>query len=71
MKTRVFIVEDELIHAEALKIALEEAGLELAGECNNADSAFDKIAPYSLIASKPATGSKYCGYIGARVGIRF
>lgn len=44
MKTRVFIVEDELIHAEALKIALEEAGLELAGECNNADSAFDKIA---------------------------
>jgi len=44
MKTRVFIVEDELIHAEALKIAIEEAGLELAGECSDADSAFDKIA---------------------------
>ncbi len=44
MTTRVFIVEDELIHAEALKIAIEEAGLELAGECNDADSAFDKIA---------------------------
>jgi DNA-binding LytR/AlgR family response regulator len=43
MTTRVFIVEDELIHAEALKIAIEEAGLELAGECNDADSAFDKI----------------------------
>jgi DNA-binding LytR/AlgR family response regulator len=44
MKTRVFMVEDELIHAEALKIAVEEAGLELAGECNNADLAFDMIA---------------------------
>jgi DNA-binding LytR/AlgR family response regulator len=44
MKTRVFMVEDELIHAEALKIAIEEAGLELAGECSNADSAFELIA---------------------------
>jgi two-component system, LytTR family, response regulator LytT len=44
MKTRVFIVEDELIHAEALKIAIEEAGLELAGESNHADLAFDLIA---------------------------
>jgi len=44
MSTRVFIVEDELIHAEALKIALEEAGLELAGECGDADAAFDLIA---------------------------
>jgi DNA-binding LytR/AlgR family response regulator len=44
MKTRVFMVEDELIHAEALKIAVEEADLELAGECNNADLAFDLIA---------------------------
>ena len=44
MSTRVFIVEDELIHVEALKIAMEEAGLELAGECGNADAAFDLIA---------------------------
>jgi DNA-binding LytR/AlgR family response regulator len=40
---RVFIVEDEPIHAEAIKIAIEEAGLELAGECDNADLAFDLI----------------------------
>lgn len=44
MSTRVFIVEDELIHVEALKIAMEEAGLELAGECGDADAAFDLIA---------------------------
>jgi DNA-binding LytR/AlgR family response regulator len=43
MKTRVFIVEDELIHLEALKITLEEAGMELVGECSDADSAFVKI----------------------------
>jgi DNA-binding LytR/AlgR family response regulator len=40
---KVFIVEDEPIHAEAIKIAIEEAGLELVGECNNADLAFDLI----------------------------
>lgn len=40
---RVFIVEDELIHSEALKIELEEAGYTLAGECANADLAFDLI----------------------------
>lgn len=40
---RVFIVEDELIHLEAIKIAIEEAGLEQVGECNNADLAFDLI----------------------------
>ncbi|HPR32413.1 MAG TPA: response regulator transcription factor [Prolixibacteraceae bacterium] len=40
---RVFVVEDELIHLEAIKIAIEEAGLELAGECNDADDAFDLI----------------------------
>lgn len=43
MKTRVFIVEDELLHLEALKITIEEAGMELAGECSDADSAFEKI----------------------------
>jgi len=37
-------VEDELIHAEALKMAIEEAGLELAGECGDADRAFDLVA---------------------------
>lgn len=40
---RVFIVEDELIHTESIKICIEEAGLEIAGECNNADEAFDLI----------------------------
>ncbi len=40
---RVFVVEDELIHIEAIKIAIEEAGLELVGECSNADLAFDLI----------------------------
>lgn len=44
MSTRVFIVEDELIHAEALKITLDEAGLVMAGECRDADAAFDEIA---------------------------
>ncbi|MGE5355752.1 MAG: LytR/AlgR family response regulator transcription factor [Deltaproteobacteria bacterium] len=43
MIARVFIVEDELIHSEALKIVLEELGLELAGECSNADDAFEMI----------------------------
>lgn len=43
MNTRVFILEDEMIHAEALKIALEEAGLDLAGECGDADQAFELI----------------------------
>ncbi|MBN1927220.1 MAG: response regulator transcription factor [Prolixibacteraceae bacterium] len=40
---KVFVVEDERIHLEAIKIAIEEAGLELVGECNNADLAFDLI----------------------------
>jgi len=43
MKIRVFIVEDEYIHLEAIKIELSEAGFELAGECRDADSAFEKI----------------------------
>lgn len=43
MKTRIFIVEDELLHLEALKITVEEAGMELAGECTDADSAFDLV----------------------------
>ncbi len=43
MNTRIFIVEDELIHAEAMKIVLEELEYEIAGECDNADNAFDLI----------------------------
>lgn len=43
MTFRVFIVEDEIIHSEALKIVLEELGYELSGECNNADEAFELI----------------------------
>jgi DNA-binding LytR/AlgR family response regulator len=43
MSVRIFMVEDELIHAEAMKISIEEAGFELVGECKNADDAFDMI----------------------------
>ena len=43
MKIRVFVVEDELIHLENMKLALQEAGFELAGNCDNADFAFDQI----------------------------
>jgi DNA-binding LytR/AlgR family response regulator len=43
MNTRIFIVEDELIHAEAMKIVLEKLEYEIAGECDNADNAFDLI----------------------------
>jgi len=43
MSVRIFMVEDELIHAEALKIVIEDVGYELVGECNNADDAFDLI----------------------------
>jgi DNA-binding LytR/AlgR family response regulator len=39
----VFVVEDELIHQEAIKIALEELGFELSGLCDNADDAFAQI----------------------------
>lgn len=43
MNLRVFIVEDEFIHSEALKIVLDELGYELSGECSNADDAFELI----------------------------
>ena len=42
-KIRIFIIEDELIHAEALKLTLNECNFELAGECNNADESYDLI----------------------------
>ncbi|MCF8360572.1 MAG: response regulator transcription factor [Prolixibacteraceae bacterium] len=42
-KVKVFFVEDELIHAEAIKIAIDEAGFDCIGECNNADEAYDLI----------------------------
>ncbi|MCE7993941.1 MAG: response regulator transcription factor [Roseivirga sp.] len=40
---RVFLVEDELLHAENTKLSIEEAGFLLAGECDHADKAFDEI----------------------------
>lgn len=43
MTTRIFIVEDELIHFTDLSILLEEAGYEMVGTTDNADDAFDKI----------------------------
>lgn len=43
MNTRIFVVEDEMLHLEAIKITLEEADMELAGECGDADKAFALI----------------------------
>lgn len=40
---RVFLVEDELLHAENTKLSIEEAGFLLAGESDHADRAFDEI----------------------------
>ena len=39
----VFIVEDELIHAENTKLSVEEAGFGLCGETDNADDALNAI----------------------------
>ncbi|MEC7754502.1 MAG: response regulator transcription factor [Bacteroidota bacterium] len=39
----VFVVEDELIHAENTKLSIEEAGFRLAGECAHADMALSAI----------------------------
>lgn len=39
----VYIVEDEFIHRETLKIALEENGYICVGESSDADKAFDDI----------------------------
>lgn len=43
METSVFVVEDEMIHQEAIKIALEELDFDFSGLCDNADDAFDQI----------------------------
>jgi two-component system, LytTR family, response regulator LytT len=43
MSVKVFVVEDELVHLEALKITIEELGLQLVGECGDADSAYVAI----------------------------
>ena len=40
---RVFVVEDELLHAEHTKMSIEEAGYAVAGECENADEALAVI----------------------------
>lgn len=40
---RIFVVEDELLHAEHTKMTVEEAGYEVAGECANADEALAAI----------------------------
>ena len=39
----VFVVEDELLHAEHTKMSVEEAGFTVAGECDNADQALEAI----------------------------
>jgi DNA-binding LytR/AlgR family response regulator len=43
MSTRIFVVEDELLHLEAIQITLEEGRLDLAGTCGDADKAFELI----------------------------
>lgn len=43
-EVRVFIVEDEFIHAENTKLSIEEAGFSVAGECAHADTALTEIA---------------------------
>lgn len=40
---RVFVVEDELIHAENTKLSIEEAGFVVAGECDHGDKALEEI----------------------------
>ena len=40
---RVFVVEDELLHAEHTKMSVEEAGFTVVGECDNADQALEAI----------------------------
>lgn len=40
---RIFLVEDELLHAENTKLSIEEAGFVLADECDHADRAYDEI----------------------------
>lgn len=42
-EVRVFVVEDEFLHAEHTKMSVEEAGFEVAGECANADEALAEI----------------------------
>ena len=42
-EVRVFLVEDELLHAESTKLTIEEAGFALAGECDHADQALEEI----------------------------
>ena len=42
-EVRVFVVEDEFLHAEHTKMSVEEAGFEVAGECANADEALVEI----------------------------
>lgn len=45
---RIFIVEDEFLHLENTKLCVEEAGFELAGECDNADE-----AQWAIRSAKP------------------
>ncbi len=42
-EVRIFLVEDELLHAENTKLSIAEAGFSLVGECDDADRAYDEI----------------------------
>ena len=49
---RVFVVEDEKIHAKITRISVQNAGYEVVGECDNADEALDaieKAAPEGIL----------------------
>lgn len=40
---KVFVVEDEKIHAKITRISVQNAGYEVVGECDNANEALDAI----------------------------
>ena len=42
-EVHIYVVEDELIHAEQTKLTIEDAGFLLAGESNHADEALNEI----------------------------
>jgi DNA-binding LytR/AlgR family response regulator len=40
---RIFVVEDEEVHLDRIKLYIDEAGYEFVGFCMDADTAFEKI----------------------------
>jgi DNA-binding LytR/AlgR family response regulator len=61
---RVFVVEDELLHAEHTKMCIEQAGFRVAGESANADEALA-----SILKAKPDVVLMDISLPGKRNGI--